>query len=308
MNNISLFESAKQSIFKTNSKAKTEIYNFIENIIKWQKVHKNFDHIELAKVIIEDSGYVDYLKKEEMTSNNPENLTRLDNIYEFIESLKDFQNLNGFLEHVSLVMENISNTSNETLTLMTMHAAKGLEFNNVFLAGWEEGVFPSQRSIEETGNKGLEEERRLAYVALTRARKKINITYVNQNRYSFASHDYNLPSRFISELPEEIININDSKYIKENNFLDEFVESNIFSDDFVSPGRKRLLDNSKKKEIEWDFNQDDQFDNEILHGKKVYHKKFGYGKIKNIDGDKAFVNFENNFSKKVFVKFLKTID
>ena len=308
MNNISLFESAKQSIFKTNSKAKTEIYNFIENIIKWQKVHKNFDHIELAKVIIEDSGYVDYLKKEEMTSNNPENLTRLDNIYEFIESLKDFQNLNGFLEHVSLVMENISNTSNETLTLMTMHAAKGLEFNNVFLAGWEEGVFPSQRSIEEAGNKGLEEERRLAYVALTRARKKINITYVNQNRYSFASHDYNLPSRFISELPEEIININDSKYIKENNFLDEFVESNIFSDDFVSPGRKRLLDNSKKKEIEWDFNQDDQFDNEILHGKKVYHKKFGYGKIKNIDGDKAFVNFENNFSKKVFVKFLKTID
>ena len=308
MNNISLFESAKQSIFKTNSKAKTEIYNFIENIIKWQKVHKNFDHIELAKVIIEDSGYVDYLKKEEMTSNNPENLTRLDNIYEFIESLKDFQNLNGFLEHVSLVMENISNTSNETLTLMTMHAAKGLEFNNVFLAGWEEGVFPSQRSIEETGNKGLEEERRLAYVALTRARKKINITYVNQNRYSFASHDYNLPSRFISELPEEIININDSKYIKENNFLDEFVESNIFSDDFVSPGRKRLLDNSKKKEIEWDFNQDDQFDNEILYGKKVYHKKFGYGKIKNIDGDKAFVNFENNFSKKVFVKFLKTID
>ena len=308
MNNISLFESAKQSIFKTNSKAKTEIYNFIENIIKWQKVHKNFDHIELAKVIIEDSGYVDYLKKEEMTSNNPENLTRLDNIYEFIESLKDFQNLNGFLEHVSLVMENISNTSNETLTLMTMHAAKGLEFNNVFLAGWEEGVFPSQRSIEETGNKGLEEERRLAYVALTRARKKINITYVNQNRYSFASHDYNLPSRFISELPEEIININDSKYIKENNFLDEFVESNIFSDDFVSPGRKRLLDNSKKKEIEWDFNQDDQFDNEILHGQKVYHKKFGYGKIKNIDGDKAFVNFENNFSKKVYVKFLKTID
>ncbi len=308
MNNISLFESAQQSVFKTNSKAKTEIYKFLENIIKWQKVHKNFDHIELAKVIIEDSGYIDYLKKEQTTSNNPENLSRLDNIYEFIESLKEFQNLDGFLEHVSLVMENISNTSNETVTLMTMHAAKGLEFNNIFLAGWEEGVFPSQRSIEETGNKGLEEERRLAYVALTRARKRINITYVNQNRYSFASHDYNLPSRFISELPEEIININDSKYIKENNFLDEFVETSIFSDDVVSPGRKRLLDNSKRKEIEWDFNQDFQFDNEPLNGKKVFHKKFGYGKIINVDGDKTIVNFENNYSKRVFIKFLKIID
>ena len=116
------------------------------------------------------------------------------------------------MEHVSLVMENITNTSEETLTLMTMHAAKGLEFDYVFLAGWEEGVFPSQRSIEESGNQGLEEERRLAYVALTRARK-IYITYVNQNRYSFASHDYNLPSRFISELPEDKVEINDSKYI-----------------------------------------------------------------------------------------------
>ena len=106
-------------------------------------------------------------------------------------------------------MENITNTSEETITLMTMHAAKGLEFDYVFLAGWEEGVFPSNRSIEEHGNKGLEEERRLAYVALTRARKKIFISYVNQNRYSYNSHDYNIPSRFISELPEELIEIND---------------------------------------------------------------------------------------------------
>ena len=153
-------------------------------------------------------------------------------------------------------MENISNTSEETITLMTMHAAKGLEYDYIFLAGWEEGVFPSQRSIEESGNKGLEEERRLAYVALTRARKKIFITYVNQNRYSYASHDYNLPSRFINELPEEIVEINDSKYIKENNFLEDFIESNDFSEDFITPGRKRLINNSKKNEIDWDINQD----------------------------------------------------
>ena len=105
-------------------------------------------------------------------------------------------------------MENINNTDTQTISLMTMHGAKGLEFDYVFLAGWEEGVFPSQRSLDELGNKGLEEERRLAYVAITRARKKIQISYVNQNRYSFASHDFNSPSRFISELPKELIEVN----------------------------------------------------------------------------------------------------
>ena len=167
-----MFEASKEIVFKSNSKTKIELYNFIENISKWNKIYKNFDHIDLTKVIIEDSGYLEYLKNEQKNSNNPENLSRIENINEFIESLKDFENLEGFLEHVSLVMENISNTSNETITLMTMHAAKGLEFDNVFLLVGRRGVFPSQRSIEETGNKGLEEERRLAYVALTRARKK----------------------------------------------------------------------------------------------------------------------------------------
>ena len=99
--------------------------------------------------------------------------------------MKDFENLEGFLEHISLVVENISNTSISTINLMTMHSAKGLEFDHIFLAGWEEGVFPSKRSIEELGQAGLEEERRLAYVAITRARKNIHITYVNQNRYSY---------------------------------------------------------------------------------------------------------------------------
>ena len=308
INNSSMFESTKQIIFKTNSKAKIELYKFIDNVIKWQKIKKNFDHIELTKTIIEDSGYLEYLKNEEKNSSNPENLSRIDNINEFIESLKEFENLEGFLEHVSLVMENISNTSNDTISLMTMHAAKGLEFDYIFLAGWEEGVFPSQRSIEESGNKGLEEERRLAYVALTRARKKIHITYVNQNRYSYASHDFNLPSRFISELPEDIIEINDSKYIQENNFLNEFVELNDFSNEVISPGRQRLIDNSKKNNIDWEFNQDHTYENEINTGDYVYHKKFGNGKIIKLDNDKALVNFENFALKNIYIKFLKVID
>ena len=308
INNTSLFEASRDIIFKTNSKAKVELYNFIDNMSKWKKIYKNFDHIELTKAIIEDSGYLEFIKKEQLNSNNPDNLSRLDNINEFIESLKEFENLEGFLEHVSLVMENISNTSEETLTLMTMHAAKGLEFDNVFLAGWEEGVFPSQRSIEELGNKGLEEERRLAYVALTRARKNIFITYVNQNRYSYATHDYNLPSRFINELPEDDIEINDSNYIKNNNFLDDFIENTPFSDEIISPGRQRLLINSKKNKIDWEFNQDTSFENENYQEKKVFHKKYGYGKIIKLDGDKALVNFEDFSSKNIYLKYLKFID
>ncbi|OUW95082.1 MAG: hypothetical protein CBD97_03625 [Pelagibacteraceae bacterium TMED237] len=308
INNLSMFEASRQIISNTNSKAKIELYKFTDNILKWQKTKNNFDHIELSKVIIEDSGYLDYLKKEEKNSNNPENLSRIDNINEFIESLKEFENIEGFLEHVALIMDNLTNTENENLTLMTMHAAKGLEFDYVFLAGWEEGVFPSQRSIEESGNKGLEEERRLAYVALTRARKKIFITYVNQNRYSYATHDYNLPSRFISDLPDEIVEINDSKYIQENDFLNNFVENDHFNNELLTPGRKRLIDNSKKEVIDWDINQDPSYNEDISKGKKIYHKKYGYGEIIKLDGDKALINFANNSFKKIYLKYLKTID
>ncbi len=308
LNKISMFESTKQIIFKLNSKSKTEIYTFIENVIKWQKIQKNFDHIDLAKAIIQDSGYLDFLKKEEKNSNSPENLSRIDNINEFVESLKEFENLEGFLEHVSLIMENITNTTSETLTLMTMHAAKGLEFDYIFLAGWEEGVFPSQRSIEESGNKGLEEERRLAYVALTRARKKVFITYVNQNRYSYVNHDFNLPSRFISELPEDLVEINDSKYIQENNFINDFIESDDFKNNLLTPGRKRLISNANKEIIDWDINQDPTYSEEISSGKTVYHQKYGYGKIIKLDGDKALINFEDNLLKKIYLKYLKTID
>ena len=302
-NKLSMFEASQKFVQSYKLKNNERIIEFIQNILKWQKTRNQFNHIELAQSIIEDSKYIDYLKQEEKTSKNPESLNRLDNINEFMESLKDFENLEGFLDHVSLVMENISNTSKSTITLMTMHAAKGLEFDNVFLSGWEEGVFPSQRSIDELGKEGLEEERRLAYVALTRARKKICITFVNQNRYSYASHDYNIPSRFINELPTNLVDINDSSYISQNNFLDDFIENDSVSSDYITPGRKRLLNNSKKNEIDWDINQDIDFFPKA--GDRVFHKKFGYGKILFLEGEKAEVDFDNFSKKSVFLKFLK---
>nr|MBT6354051.1 UvrD-helicase domain-containing protein [Pelagibacteraceae bacterium] len=304
LNNTSMFEASQNFISENKTKVNLEINDFINNILKWQKIKKNFDHIELAKVVLEDSNYIQYLENEAKNSKNPENLSRVDNINEFLESLKDFENLEGFLEHVGLVMENMANTDSQTISLMTMHGSKGLEFDYVFLAGWEEGVFPSQRSLDESGTKGLEEERRLAYVALTRARKKIQISYVNQNRYSFASHDFNSPSRFISELPKDAIELNDSKVIMKNDFLNDFIDTENISNEYLTPGRKRMLEN-KKALVDWDFNQDISSERNLNANDRVFHKKFGIGIILNMDTDTADVEFTRHGIRKVYLKFLQ---
>ena len=306
-NNTSMFEAAEVFVREDSSKIKLEVNSFLSKIYKWHKLKTAIPHEELVQIILEDSHYVNFLEKEANLSSNPENLSRIDNIKEFIESLRDFENLEGFLEHVSLVMENISNTSNQSIKLMTMHSAKGLEFEYVFLAGWEEGVFPSKRSIEELGKAGLEEERRLGYVALTRARTKLYITYVNQNRYSYASHDYNIPSRFIDELPKEFVDMKDSNYLKNSDFVDEFSSSHKEDDEYITPGRKRILLNSKQNKIEWDFNQDFGEDSIYKKGTRVFHQKFGYGKIIYIEGNMAEVKFDKSSQKQVFTKYLQLI-
>ncbi len=304
-NNTSIFTAAEIFVRENSSKIKLEISSFLSKVYKWHKLKNKVSHEELVQIILEDSNYIQFLEQEANLSKNPDSLSRIDNIKEFIESLKDFENLEGFLEHVSLVLENISNTNTNTINLMTMHSAKGLEFDHIFLAGWEEGVFPSKRSIEELGQAGLEEERRLAYVAITRARKNIHITYVNQNRYSYASHDYNMPSRFIEELPNELVDIKDSNYLENYNFVDEFINSHKEIDKIITPGRKRLLQNSNKNEIEWDFNQDILEDINYKKGMKVFHQKFGYGKILSVDGDVAEVKFDKSSQKQVFIKYLQ---
>ncbi|PPR45372.1 MAG: ATP-dependent DNA helicase PcrA [Alphaproteobacteria bacterium MarineAlpha5_Bin6] len=306
-NDCSMFEAAKIFIDTHSSKSKQDLSILISKILKWHQSKNKLNHIELVELILEDSKYIEYLEQEEKNLKNPENLNRIDNIKEFIVSLKDFNNLEGFLEHVSLIMENISVSSNQTLSLMTMHSAKGLEFDHVFLAGWEEGVFPSLRSIEELGKAGLEEERRLAYVALTRARKKINITYVNQNRYSYASHDFNTPSRFIDELPKNLVEINDSSYLENNKFISDFVEEEYDYEDQISPGRKRLINYYKKNQDDWDLNQDYEMQSGFEEGSRVFHQKFGYGKILFLEGDKAEVEFKKSSKKMIFIKYLQII-
>lgn len=303
--NVSMFKAAERFVSQVSLKAVKEISNFLSDVNKWNKLKNKIHHEELVQIILEDSKYIETLEEEIKLSKNPEYLSRIDNIKEFIESLKEFDNLDEFLEHVGLVMENINDTSDAKICLMTMHSAKGLEFDYVFLAGWEEGVFPSKRSLEESGQRGLEEERRLAYVALTRPKKKLQITYVNQNRYTYASHDFNLPSRFIDELPKDIIDIQDSNYFANNNFIDEFIDTPEKFEDIITPGRKRLLLRSKKNEIEWDFNQDIYEDSQFVKGKKVFHKKYGYGRIINIEGDVANIKFDKSSQKQIFIKYLR---
>ena len=309
---ISMFEASNIIIQDSNNKINNEIRNFINKVNQWSNLKNKLNHIDLIQLILEDSEYLAFLETEEKKSKNPENLNRLDNIKEFVESLKDFENLEGFLEHVSLVMENNINTLDPTISLMTIHASKGLEFDYIFLAGWEEGVFPSKRSVDELGKIGLEEERRLAYVALTRARKKVYITYVNQNRYSYASHDFNLPSRFIDELDKNLIEIVDSSYLVNNDLIDEMDQNNQFQENYITPGRKRLLSKINKNEDDWEFNQDfeliENYSKSIKKGSRVFHQKYGYGNILSFEGEKAEIKFAKSSQKKVFLKYLKIID
>ena len=177
---------------------------------KWRNDHsiKKINHVKLLQIILDESGYSASLKDKK----DLENENRLENIKELLSAMKEFDNLESFLEHVSLATSVDQEWEGEKINMMTMHAAKGLEFEVVFLPGWEEGLFPHQKSIEEKGQSGLEEERRLAYVGLTRAKKKAIISF-SMNRFYQGDWIDSMASRFIDELPE--------KYLEKNSFFDE---------------------------------------------------------------------------------------
>ena len=182
------------------------------------------------------------LENEKNKLKQVENESRIDNLKEFVNALSEFENLDDFLEHVGLVNENQKKIHSNSVKLMTLHAAKGLEFDHVYLPGWEEGIFPSSRALEQNSSKSLEEERRLAYVGITRAKFDLNLSYAT-SRYTYGMNNYSLPSRFLNEI---------SKIDKNtNNLIDEHSPSNlekkITSDNVqLSPGKKRMLEFLKK--------------------------------------------------------------
>ena len=225
-NNLSL-EKASIKIIEQNlikPKSKIGLNLFLNSLNKWRNdlTIKNIHHIKLLQIVLDESGYSAMLKnKKDMDNEN-----RLENIKELLSAMKEFDNLESFLEHVSLATSIDQEWDGQKINMMTMHAAKGLEFDVVFLPGWEEGLFPHQKSIEEKGQNGLEEERRLAYVGITRAKKKAIISF-SMNRFYQGDWIDSMASRFIEELPE--------KHLEKNSFFDENVndvEDFDFNQDF----------------------------------------------------------------------------
>ncbi len=227
---------------KIKPKAKIGLNSFINFVNKWKDdlIIKKYNHVKLLQIILDESGYSAMLKNKK----DLENENRLENIKELLSAMKEFDNLESFLEHVSLATSIDQDWDGQKINLMTMHASKGLEFDVVFLPGWEEGLFPHQKSIEEKGEKGLEEERRLAYVGITRAKKDVYVSF-SMNRFYQGDWIDSMASRFVEELPTEFLEKNisyDESEIQDNDF--EFNQDFDVENEKRSPGwiryQKRL--------------------------------------------------------------------
>ena len=280
--------AAAREIVETDElppKAKKALGELAGNFARWSEAARHLPHTELAEMVLDESGYTDMLKADK----SAEAPGRLDNLKELVRSMEQFESLAAFLEHVSLVMEIEQNETGDRLNLMTLHAAKGLEFDTVFLPGWEEGLFPSQRTMDENGLAGLEEERRLAYVGLTRAKQRIFVSFA-ANRRVHGSWQSALPSRFISELPEEHVEttVDEGFYGGNAGFRDNMAGKD-FASTYDSPGWRRAQANkaqgytrARPPLIEAQAFTVQTTDPAATHyskGERVFHQKFGYGRI-----------------------------
>ena len=292
-------------------KARKALSELAGNFARWSDTAKVLPHTELAEMVLDESGYTDMLKADK----SAEAPGRLDNLKEFVRSMEGFESLTAFLEHVSLVMEIAQDEGGDRINLMTLHAAKGLEFNTVFLPGWEEGLFPSQRTMDENGLAGLEEERRLAYVGLTRARQRIRISFA-ANRRVHGSWQSALPSRFIKEIPEGHVDVavDDGFYGGYAGFRDNDNAAS-FGSTYDSPGWKRAQANraaqgqvrTRPPMIEaqaWSVQTSDPSASAYARGDRVFHQKFGYGRVRYVEGNKLTVEFDKAGEKRVIDQFV----
>ncbi len=300
-------------------KAGSELQQLVDDIRRWGRMAGDPDvtHVELAEIILDESGYTAMWQNDK----TPEAPGRLENLKELVKALEEFENLQGFLEHVSLIMDNDSAESEEKVSIMTLHAAKGLEFPAVFLPGWEDGLFPSQRSMDESGLKGLEEERRLAYVGITRAEEVCTISFAG-NRRVYGQWQSQLPSRFIDELPEAHVDVLTPPGLYSGGYgaaapasgpasgiEARVAEANVYN----SPGWKRLQSRAGQHGL----SQPREARNTIIDldavsaftlGDRVFHQKFGYGAVIAIEGDKLEIDFDKAGTKKVVARFVTAPD
>ncbi|MGA0790357.1 MAG: ATP-dependent helicase [Pelagibacteraceae bacterium] len=302
--NKNLFETADEILNEDELKPKTKesLKQFIKLVKTWTKLSEQLDHVQLLERVLDESGYTQMLINEK----SPEAEARLENLKELRASMKNYSNLVEFLENISLQTSIDEEWEGEKINLMTIHAAKGLEFNCVFLPGWEEGLFPHQKSIEEKGDQAVQEERRLAYVALTRAKQRLFISFANNRKYygNNNSNDWmpSMPSRFIDELDKQYLEINETAKDNDQDF--EFSQDFNFMEEKKSPGWKRYLQEKEKiKTINYTNNLTN-----FKIGQGVEHETFGKGKVIHIDGNKLLINFKDSGEKKVIDKYLKQFD
>jgi DNA helicase-2/ATP-dependent DNA helicase PcrA len=289
-------------------KARAALSDLAKAFARWQQQSVHLSHVDLAEMVLEESGYTEMLKADK----SPEAAGRLENLKELVRSMEDFDSLSAFLEHVSLVMELESGEGEDRLNLMTLHAAKGLEFEIVFLPGWEEGLFPSQRTLDEKGTTGLEEERRLAYVGLTRAKSRVFVSFA-ANRRVHGQWQSALPSRFIGELPEAHVDVVADEGFYGN--YGSFRDNQEFASPYSSPGWRRAQEaraNVRERSPIIDVTAKvvataDPSAAKFATGERVFHQKFGYGRIVAVEGNKLLVNFDKAGSKRVMDGFVEKV-
>jgi DNA helicase-2/ATP-dependent DNA helicase PcrA len=292
--------------------ARRALGNLVGDFARWRARLDALPHPELARLVLDESGYTAMLQAD----RSAESAGRLENLTELTRAMEEYETLGAFLEHVSLVMDNEADRETEKVTIMTIHAAKGLEFDTVFLAGWEEGVFPSQRSLDEGGNASLEEERRLAYVAITRARRKCTIVHA-ANRRIYGQWTSSIPSRFVAELPHGHIDQHTTMSGGESLWRANWSErADPFADVARGSGRgpgwqraatSGAFERTPSRVVEAraraiSLGNPGRSDLEL--GQRVFHSKFGYGTIAEIEGNKLEIDFEQAGRKRVLDSFV----
>ena len=293
--------------------ARRALGNLIGDIGRWRDMARDLPHPELARQLLDESGYTAMWQADKTA----EAAGRLENLNELVRAMEEYDSLGAFLEHVSLVMDNDGGRDEPQVTIMTIHAAKGLEFDTVFLVGWEEGVFPSQRAIDEGGLASLEEERRLAYVAITRARRRAVILHA-ANRRIYGQWTSSIPSRFVGELPPEHIESETTMSGGESLWRANWSErSDPFADVARGTGRGPGWQRAASPASTFVRESPRVFEGrasavsvgaparkDIAVGMRVFHQKFGYGAIAEIEGNKLEIDFEQAGRKRVMDSFV----
>jgi len=319
---IPLMQAAKTIVETEELKPRQRqtLRDLLADFSRWSSLIEAKPQGELAEIVLEESGYPDMWRKEKTADAEG----RLENLKELVRSMEEFPDLGAFLEHISLVMDAANTDSGARVSIMTLHAAKGLEFETVFLPGWEEGLFPHQRSLDDLGRAGLEEERRLAYVGLTRAKRRAKI-YFATNRRIHGLWQTTIPSRFLDELPETHVEVvgaaTGSAY--GGYAQSRFSNMDTYGSSYATPGWQRAKQRAGEPmrggprgsqesrarrgpvQIEGELIASSGAGSAFAKGARVFHPKFGTGMVATVDGNKLTVDFDKAGRKMVLESFVQ---